>query len=470
MSHRSRSGSRARSLSPSKLVGTLRRMNLAKINDEGALTKLKDKFQSLLDKAVESRQHKSEHAGDLLKAWTELAKAHQEAIEDIENEIKAAEKKKDDELNIIKLNRRRVELQVDAVDCELKILELDVVKNASTKDHSKALRTHLKARSAYKKDQYLWDSKEQRFLRNNYETNEETTTVRMLYDQFLGDIAELQTYKEFKNAKREGTDNSGFRDGLIKAYDSRHSEEKRDYLWCPINKDYYHKGEMIAAHIIPAQFPKELVRQLLGDDAAAEMMSPLNGIMMHNKAEKAFDRGNILIVLKEGTDNQYEVVSVEEEVFVGKKIRLPANAEVGSENTTAKDIDGTILEFKNDFRPRKRYMFLKSTLLRAKALKVESISSEAYLKVHELADRKPWLTMGRWLMPMQLLKDVVAFYGFEWDPESWVDAMALETDAPLPNQRGRGRISFTELPQIQRTSILSMGMSVLDGDILDGDV
>ena len=114
-----------------------------------------------------------------------------------------------------------------------------------------------------------------------------------------------------KHHKRKQSARSNFKRDVISYYNSeqpdneKRPEEERSY-WCPIYQKWYLRDDMKAALIVPCAVavPQVLIDEVCGMGTSTWSMSPWNGLYIHKELEKAFDNGQIFIVLVEGTTDE----------------------------------------------------------------------------------------------------------------------------------------------------------------------
>ncbi|KAI1646991.1 uncharacterized protein F4817DRAFT_338125 [Daldinia loculata] len=95
------------------------------------------------------------------------------------------------------------------------------------------------------------------------------------------------------SGRRETTDQSNFRKALIKAYHP--PQWKRGAIWDPVLGKKMDEELITAAHLFPCK-SECLMDEIFGPGAREELFSPLNGLLLSTKVEKALDKGHLAIV------------------------------------------------------------------------------------------------------------------------------------------------------------------------------
>jgi hypothetical protein len=188
----------------------------------------------------------------------------------------------------------------------------------------------------------------------------------------------VQWYREpygatewFKH-KRDPKEQERFRKKLIKHYES----DDNKFLWCPIARSFLREQAVAAAHVVPYNTGEAMCDYMFGaaeNRADGHFMSPQNGLIIHREFEQALDGGLIIIVPADEGDIDPET---REPVNFAKdaeplKIRvldqeMKKNLPVTLGPVRFAWLDGRILEFRNDERPKKRYLWYNALLALAR--------------------------------------------------------------------------------------------------------
>lgn len=163
--------------------------------------------------------------------------------------------------------------------------------------------------------------------------------------------------------KRDTRAQSSFRKELIRVSNAAHPNPREQLLWCSITNRYHDEGIMTAAHIFAYRNGQEMMTAIFGAEDPPELFSPRNAILMHSKAEEAFDKGLLLIVPYVPNDSPAEIQRWHQNEPKEYRIRVcEPNAPmmqyvIPGDTRTWKDLDGSRLEFKGSSRPRARYLY-----------------------------------------------------------------------------------------------------------------
>ncbi|KAJ5679166.1 hypothetical protein N7462_007410 [Penicillium macrosclerotiorum] len=224
--------------------------------------------------------------------------------------------------------------------------------------------------------------------------------------------------------KRNSSEQSEFRKGLIQAYEAKHSEQ--NWLWCPIMGDYLDPKDMVAAHLFSWKHGQDTMDAIFGKQKEAELFSPCNGILLSRQIEDSFDIGKLAIVpwVPESDDSKIEIIRrwlANEKREYKVKILDPKWDRLESPisryyQLKFKDLDGRKLSFIGSFRPAARYLYFHYCiqLLRRAWQHNEAKSAAKAAGLLREENGKPfWGTPGRYL-PKNMLLAIVEELGYEY--------------------------------------------------------
>lgn len=183
-----------------------------------------------------------------------------------------------------------------------------------------------------------------------------------------------------------------WREGIIEHY-AAEDPDNDGQLWCPILREYNHSRIRTAAHIVQHSIGYSNAGYLFGepDNGSGLIWSFRNGIVMANFLEEQFDRGDFVLVPAEQTDpgtgpTEWRFALMNEKV---RKYRI------GESSLTYNDLDGRILEWKNDNRPARRFLYYHfvTTILRYTRFEKPGWAE----KRMTLPTGKLWATQGPYL-------------------------------------------------------------------------
>ena len=220
--------------------------------------------------------------------------------------------------------------------------------------------------------------------------------------------------------KRGSRTQSTFRKQLIEYYDSVDPEHaKRRLLWCPIIGDWVESVNLYAAHIFGYMNGQETMTASFGPTEEAELWSPRNGLLISGTAEENFERGLYVIVPDIPENASVDEVSswnMSEPKEYKIKIIDPTHPRIDSTvdrktGSTWRELDNVRLRFRNDHRPRARYLYYHyctQILRRAWNMDVQGEILKDELKKHF------WGTPGKYVR-QNMLRAFVEELGHEYE-------------------------------------------------------
>ncbi|KAJ6016929.1 hypothetical protein N7451_000308, partial [Penicillium sp. IBT 35674x] len=141
----------------------------------------------------------------------------------------------------------------------------------------------------------------------------------------------------------------------VNAYYDAKDKTNPDLMFCHVLGTHFDKRTVKAAHLVPKSMTREELAHLFGDEDAVITL-PQNGLSLHHKVESLLDKGEIAIIQMPGrmtTPTTWQCVVLDESLnnniifqHAGTIIRV-------------QDLDGRRLTFKNDNRPRRRYLYMR---------------------------------------------------------------------------------------------------------------
>ena len=198
----------------------------------------------------------------------------------------------------------------------------------------------------------------------------------------------------YKEKKRQRGAQSNFRRDVIEYYGSLDPRtypgepENNRGIWCPILKRYLTGSAMKAAHIIPHSIGEANCSYLFGSqDGQGHLMSAQNGLMLAIPFEKALDLAQIAIVpVEDDPSNGLQVIVFY--ISLLKRGRTTLEFDWSS-------LHGLHLEFKNDNRPRLRYLYFTfiMNVLRRKQHECTGWMSD----LDKYTNQRMWGSPDKWL-------------------------------------------------------------------------
>lgn len=174
--------------------------------------------------------------------------------------------------------------------------------------------------------------------------------------------------------KRTRSEQSKFKTSLIDFYGAGTVDPKKPKVLLSIHDTATGqeriKSTITAAHLVPHSLGEAMLVAIFGINIEGELDSPQNGLLLESNIEKAMDDGVIAIVPDIPDDpSTQEVANWEITRPKSYKWRIiDPEAEILDElielrtakspnDITIRDLDGRQLSFKNDMRPRARYLY-----------------------------------------------------------------------------------------------------------------
>ncbi|KAI1211990.1 uncharacterized protein F4807DRAFT_472812 [Annulohypoxylon truncatum] len=210
-----------------------------------------------------------------------------------------------------------------------------------------------------------------------------------------------------------------FRQDLIQAYDAEvHSKKPLAHSMIFDSATGRHKQKELikATHLVPHSLGEDILAALFGDDVRGELDTPYNGLLLNTAAEKAMDDGAIVIVPDLPDDPSVEEVTAWESTSPKDykwRIMDPdadilnsvvqESTETLPEPILMRDLDGQKLAFKNDFRPRARYLYFLFVAAQLRLAWRHEYRRDTSKVLPNQLEKGFWATKGRYLKRSFLL-------------------------------------------------------------------
>ncbi|KAL8859154.1 MAG: hypothetical protein Q9178_004417 [Gyalolechia marmorata] len=165
-----------------------------------------------------------------------------------------------------------------------------------------------------------------------------------------------------RSLKQPRTERKPFKVAVATYLDSKKPHTMLDMLFCQVLGKYIPNAEpgVTCAHIVPFSFDSKQLPYMFGTEEAA-LTSPRNGMFLFDPIEKAFDNGQIAIVPHGSIDQnptEWKVVVLQNDLLDKVIYQDPYD----DEETKWKDLDGEKLQWKNNNRPARRYLYMRYAL------------------------------------------------------------------------------------------------------------
>lgn len=216
--------------------------------------------------------------------------------------------------------------------------------------------------------------------------------------------------------KRTKSQQSKFKKDLINFYDAAINNPRKPEVVLSVHDSATGherlKSAVTGAHLVPRSLGKDILVAIFGADVEEELNTPLNGLLLHTDVEEAMDDGAIAIVPNLPDDPSTQEVTVWEStepknykwrVIDPEAEILDEPLEVISEDPasamTIRDLNGKQLSFKNDMRPRARYLFFLFVVAQLRLAWRQEYRRDrdpSYVPTKQLG-KGFWATKGRYL-------------------------------------------------------------------------
>jgi hypothetical protein len=213
-----------------------------------------------------------------------------------------------------------------------------------------------------------------------------------------------------------------FKQDLIGHYECQPGGWKTD-MWCPIYRDWHPFKKVKAAHLVPFNLGYQTMGDLFGEeDRGHELVWSMgNGMMMHRDFEEAYDEHKfcLLPIEKPGQPDGWKLVLIDEEMRF-KKVNAVQIWDY---------YDGRELEFLNDQRPSRRFLYFHYFFCIYRAMQERT---KGWQKARDRSrTRKLWATPGPYLR-MSMLKKLAEVIGDEVElPEELLSDGEITKAKPL---------------------------------------
>ncbi|KAK5190299.1 hypothetical protein LTR47_005707 [Exophiala xenobiotica] len=219
-----------------------------------------------------------------------------------------------------------------------------------------------------------------------------------------------------KQQKRSPSDQSSFRNRLIKTYCSEGSryletpEFSSTKIWCPISGREFYGDSMKAAHIVPHSIGEANAAYLFGlkpYEGFQVIWSERNGLMLHQSIEKIFDDGRLVIVPDPTDDNEFLSIVLSQDL-----LRQGSNNICPATDAPWSSIHNKRLQFQTGSRPGKRFMYIHAllTLLRRRRYIVPGWEKDR----DQVFTGQIWATPGKWAR-RSMVQALAVEIGDSWD-------------------------------------------------------
>ncbi|KAI2627631.1 hypothetical protein GGR54DRAFT_652465 [Hypoxylon sp. NC1633] len=220
--------------------------------------------------------------------------------------------------------------------------------------------------------------------------------------------------------KRSRSEQSKFKTSLIDYYDAAITDQKKPntilYIHDTATGHDFLKSTITAAHLVPHSLGNDMLVALFGGNIEGELDTLNNGLLLHQMVKTAMDDGVIAIVPDIADNPSTEEVAVWENSglkdYKWKIIdpeaqildeALEVNREDPANPMTIREIENRKLSFKNNMRPRTRYLYFLFALAQLKLAWRQEYRQNPKAVLEKQLGQWFWATKGRYLKRSFLL-------------------------------------------------------------------
>ncbi|KAK3363912.1 hypothetical protein B0T25DRAFT_422700, partial [Lasiosphaeria hispida] len=213
---------------------------------------------------------------------------------------------------------------------------------------------------------------------------------------------------------RKRSEQSKFKDDLIQFYDAATVRPNKPKVIMSVHDTAtgheFSKQHITAAHLFPYKLGPDVLVSLFGENVEGELMTARNGLLLQSGVESALDDGAIAIVPDLPDDPTTEQVVIWERdepknyrwcVIDNEAESLETvvalKSQGASQDMTIRDLDGRRLSFKNDNRPRARYLYFLFVVAQLKMAWRHEYRTDPAKKLKPQLGKGFWATRGRYL-------------------------------------------------------------------------
>lgn len=243
---------------------------------------------------------------------------------------------------------------------------LTASKTKATQDSLEPAIERLEVEQTSLEREFLMLVKQKPFLREDLQDSSQA-----IEESYAADIVNswrLASAEGQKNQKKRALPRKQFRDVVaeyldsIKSYDPTAPRE----VFCNV-LGYQAKDMVKCAHIIPFCFDSIELSYTFGTDDSA-LRDPRNGLFLNRVIEGGFDNGWIAIIPNGSVDTtptEWKLVVLKDSIL-NDTVYTPGT---GGEIIRWRDIDGKQLQFCNNNRPARRYLYFRYVMAHMNAVK-----------------------------------------------------------------------------------------------------
>ncbi|KAK3356331.1 hypothetical protein B0T25DRAFT_421131, partial [Lasiosphaeria hispida] len=213
---------------------------------------------------------------------------------------------------------------------------------------------------------------------------------------------------------RKRSEQAKFKDDLIQFYGAATTKPNKPKVIISVHDTAtgyeFLKPHVTAAHLFPYKLGPDILVSLFGEDVEGELMTARNGLLLQPDVELALDDGTIAIVPdlpddptteqvahweeEEPKDYRWRIIDEDTESL---ETVIALESQGAPKNMTIRDLVGLKLCFKNDNRPRARYLYFFFVVAQLKMAWRHEYRKDPAKKLKPQLGKGFWATRGRYL-------------------------------------------------------------------------
>ncbi|KAI0843672.1 hypothetical protein F5Y06DRAFT_8842 [Hypoxylon sp. FL0890] len=214
--------------------------------------------------------------------------------------------------------------------------------------------------------------------------------------------------------KRTRNEQSKFKSDLISFYNAATTDPRKPKVVVTVHDSATgfetRQSSVTAAHLVPHSVGGDILVALFGANVQGELDTPYNGLLLDSDVEKAMDDGAIAIVPNISDDPSTEEVAIWEDSqpknykwrimdpeagILDETLKAPTKD--SPKAMTIRDLDGRQLSFKNDMRPRARYLYFLFAVAQLRLAWRHEYRKDPSQVLAKQLGKGFWATKGRYL-------------------------------------------------------------------------
>jgi hypothetical protein len=187
-------------------------------------------------------------------------------------------------------------------------------------------------------------------------------------------------------------------------------------IWCPMSGQYWLGNETRLTQLVPYNLGESNCRYLFGDAETSfldHLMNPENGLILHKSFAKALDEGEIIVVPASRDDIDLRTKDKVDFSKDKEPYKLQILDQTLRRIKERSGLDGRILQFRNENRPSKRYLWFLAIMTVAQRHRAAVLGWE---KDREILGTKMWASPGEYVR-RSTMHGIMRRIAFAEDPD-----------------------------------------------------